>query len=176
MPQDFFFAAKPSRAFVLGACLFFACSRPGSNTAPASGAASIASAPEPPAASASAEVPAQAAPSAASAPSVYGQATRQIGAKPGAHFSVLLPASIATPMKWRIDPTPDVAVLALLGESYADAPPADCSDCSGYAGTRRFDFEAKAPGKATLDFQYRPLTQPKAPPEQHVHIDVSVAP
>ena len=79
-------------------------------------------------------------------------------------------------MKWCIDPGPDAAVLGLLDESYADAPPSDCADCTGYSGTRRFDFEAKAPGNVALDFSYRPLTQPKAPAEKQVHIDVRVSP
>jgi predicted secreted protein len=131
-------------------------------------------APEPDAGAASPALSAP--PSAPSAGSpAYGQTTRQINGKPGERFSVLLPASIGTPMKWRIDVTPDSAVLAVAGESYTDAPPSDCADCIGYAGTRRFDFEAKGPGKAALDFSYRPLTQPKAPAEKQVHIDVSVS-
>jgi predicted secreted protein len=164
--------------FVLGALAVVACSRPGSDTAPASSVVSVptATTAEP----ASAPVASSAAPpsatATASAVNVYGQTTHQISVKPGARFSVLLPASIGTPMKWRIDPTPDAAVLSVLGESYADAPPADCADCTGYAGTRRFDFDAKAPGKVALDFAYRPLTQPKGPAEKQVHIDVSVAP
>jgi predicted secreted protein len=167
--------------FVLGALAVVACSRPGSDTAPVSSAASVPTATTEPT---SAPVAASVAPSAASpgatavasAVNVYGQTTHQISVKPGARFSVLLPASIGTAMKWRIDPTPDAAVLSVLGESYADAPPADCADCTGYAGTRRFDFDAKAPGKVALDFAYRPLTQPKGPAEKQVHIDVSVAP
>jgi predicted secreted protein len=166
---------------LLAALVSAACSRPGSNSAPASSAVSVPSAtstlaPEPQA-SAAAPAASAAVPAAASAGNpVYGQASHQINSKPGEHFSVLLPASIGTPMKWRIDVAPDSAVLAVLGESYTDAPPSDCADCTGYAGTRRFDFEAKGPGKVPLDFSYRPLTQPKAPAEKQVHIDVSVAP
>src|SRR6478736_54736 len=181
MLQDFF-VVRASCAFALGAFLLFACSRPGANTSPASSAVSTPSAAEPEASSSSAPAPAVSAPVAggaqvaANTPAVYAQGTRQISAKPGARFSVLLPASIGTPMKWRIDPAPESAVLSVLGESYADAPPADCSDCTGYSGTRRFDFEAKNPGKTVLNFEYRPLTEPKGPSEKQVHIDVSVAP
>ncbi|HEY5372655.1 MAG TPA: protease inhibitor I42 family protein [Polyangiaceae bacterium] len=174
-----------SRLSALCVLAVVGCSRPGSETAPA---ASVATAPvatavtsstvpaaEPPASVTSAV--ASAAPAAANAGAhVYGQTSHQIAAKPGEHFSVLLPASIGTPMKWRIDLAPDAAVLGLLGESYADAPPSDCADCTGYTGTRRFDLDAKAPGNVALDFSYRPLTQAKAPAEKQVHIDVRVSP
>jgi hypothetical protein len=163
------------RASLLGVFAAVGCSRPGADTAPASsvltapGAVVASGAPTP-------EPTPSATPGTTSATNhVYSQATRQITAKPGERFSVVLPASIGTPMKWRIDPAPDAAILGVLGESYTDSPPSDCADCTGYAGTRRFDFEAKVPGKLALDFGYRPLTQPKAPPEKQVHIDVSVS-
>ncbi|MEP7051522.1 MAG: protease inhibitor I42 family protein [Pseudomonadota bacterium] len=104
----------------------------------------------------------------------YDENTKTITAKAGAHFSLLLPANVTTPMKWRIQPTPDAAVLTLAGESYSETPPAGCAGCTGYPGTKRFDFEAHARGKQTLHVSYGSLTDPSAKPEKELRIVVTV--
>jgi predicted secreted protein len=118
--------------------------------------------------------PPSALPPAAEKAATYDANTKAITAKAGTHFALLLPATISTPMKWRMQPAPDAAVLSVVGESYSDTPPADCAGCTGYPGTKRFDFEAHAPGKQTLHLAYGSLTDPKAKPEKELTIDVTV--
>ncbi len=163
-------------AFLLCTGFAWGCGRPGADSAPASSAPSAASA-EPAAkvVSPSTSVSEERAP-ASPGNAVYDETAQQITSKPGSHFSVLLPASIGTPMKWRIEPAPDPAILSVLAESYSEAPPSDCPGCTGYGGTRRFDFAAKSAGKLTLDFAYRSLTAAKGPAEKQVHLVVTVVP
>jgi hypothetical protein len=87
---------------------------------------------------------------------------------------VALPANVTTPMKWRIEPEPDAAVLALADRRYADQPPADCAGCTGYGGTDSFTFETKGAGAATLHFRYLPL-RGEGPAQREVSIEVRVA-
>lgn len=105
---------------------------------------------------------------------IYDASAKTIEVASGARFIVALPANIATPMRWRIEPTPAVGVLSTPTESYHDAPPADCAGCTGYPGTRVFAFEALGVGKTTLRLVYRSLTDAKAKPEQEVVIEVTV--
>ena len=133
------------------------------------------SAPAPPSAPSSVSSSAVATkPAGKTAPATYDVNTQSITAKAGAHFALLLPATISTPMKWRIQPAPDAAVLSVAGESYSDAPPADCAGCTGYPGTKRFDFDTHAAGKQSLHLSYGSLTDPKAKPEKELTIDVTV--
>ena len=160
--------------------LFCACSKPspapvGPDSAVSVPSASEASAPATavPAASApsaSAAAPASKAPETAS----YDENTKAITAKAGSRFSLLLPANVSTPMKWRIQPAPDTAILIVAGERYAETPPANCAGCTGYPGTKRFDFDAHGAGKQTLHLSYGSLTDPKAKPEKVLTIDVTV--
>lgn len=104
----------------------------------------------------------------------YDEHTKAITAKAGAHFSVLLPANVTTPMKWRIQPAPNAAVLTLAGESYSETPPTNCAGCTGYPGTKRFDFNAQGAGKETLHLSYGSLTDASAKPEKELSIAITV--
>jgi predicted secreted protein len=114
-----------------------------------------------------------AAATAAPTSSTYDESVRSIEVAVGGSFVVALPANITTPMRWRIEPAPDTALLS-VSETYADTPPPVCKGCAGYPGTRSFSFEAHAPGKLTLHFAYRPLTDPKAAAEQELDVQVNV--
>jgi len=91
----------------------------------------------------------------------YSEGTKSISAKVGSRFAVALPSNITIPMKWRLEPAPDAKLLTLTDEKHFDQPPAGCDGCVGYGGTRLFHFEAKGPGKQTLKFAFRPLSDPK---------------
>jgi predicted secreted protein len=114
------------------------------------------------------------APAAATGPHVYPAVTTSIQAAPGEHFLVALPANITVPMKWRLEPAPDAKILSVGEEKYVEQPPADCSGCTGYGGTRLFAFTAAAAGSATLHFALRPLTDPKGSAQKEVTITVTV--
>ena len=113
-------------------------------------------------------------PAATAGPRTYADSTPSIQAAPGEHFSVALPANITVPMKWRLEPAPDAKVLAVGEEKYVEQPPADCSGCTGYGGTRVFSFTATSSGKATLHFTLRPLTDPHGPSQKDVTVAVEV--
>ena len=154
-----------------------ACSKPSPTPVGPDSAVSVPSAAAPETAAPPASAPptmAAAKPAEKAAPATYDVNTKSITAKAGTHFALLLPATISTPMKWRIQPAPDAAVLSVAGESYSDTPPADCAGCTGYPGTKRFDFDAHAAGKQTLHLSYGSLTDPKAKPEKELTIDVTV--
>jgi predicted secreted protein len=106
----------------------------------------------------------------------YAEGAKSISAKPGERFAVALPANVTIPMKWRIEPAPDAALLKLLEEKYFDEPPMGCDGCTGYGGTRVFSFEARGAGKTTLHFALKPLTNPAAKAEKEVSIEVTVGP
>jgi predicted secreted protein len=103
----------------------------------------------------------------------YDASTKRIEAKVGERFTVALPANIATPMRWRIA-APASSQLSAPTESYHDAPPAECTGCTGYAGTRMLSFEALQAGTTTLKLAYGSLTDPSAPPEREVVIEVLI--
>jgi predicted secreted protein len=113
------------------------------------------------------------APVAAGSPT-YGEGTKSINAKAGSRFAVALPSNITIPMKWRLEPAPDGKLLTLTEEKHFDQPPPGCDGCVGYGGTRLFHFEAKGPGKQTLRFALRPLTDPKGKAQKEVAIDVVI--
>jgi predicted secreted protein len=104
----------------------------------------------------------------------YSEGTKSISAKVGSRFAVALPSNITIPMKWRLEPAPDGKLLSLTEEKHFDQPPPGCDGCVGYGGTRLFSFEAKAPGKQTLKFALRPLTDPKGKAQKEVSIDVAI--
>jgi predicted secreted protein len=106
----------------------------------------------------------------------YAEGTKAITAKVGERFAIALPANVTIPMKWRIDPPPDVKLLAAGEEKYFEEPPKGCDGCTGYGGTRVFPFEAKAAGTTTLHFALRPLSDPKGKAHKEASIDVTVAP
>ena len=113
-------------------------------------------------------------PGAAGTTRVYAESSASIQASVGEKFSVALPANITVPMKWRLEPPPDAKLLALGGERYVDQPPADCSGCTGYGGTRIFDFAATGSGNVKLHFALRPLSDPQGTAQKEVSIDVTV--
>jgi len=127
------------------------------------------SVPEPNAPEPSAPVPSTPTPAA-----TYDASTKRIEAKVGERFTVALPANIATPMRWRVVSSPTSSPLSAPTESYHDAPPAECTGCTGYAGTRMLSFEALQAGSTTLKLAYGSLTDPSAPPEREVVIEVLV--
>ncbi len=161
---------KPVVSALFTGALLLACSKPSPAPVGPDSAVSVPSTIEvtPPSAGAAPEAKAP------EKPASYDASTKAITAKAGTHFSLLLPANVTTPMKWRMQPAPDAAVLSVAGESYSDTPPADCAGCTGYPGTKRFDFDAHAAGKQTLHLSYGSLTDPKAKPEKELTIDVTV--
>ncbi|MEO7032766.1 MAG: protease inhibitor I42 family protein [Polyangiaceae bacterium] len=158
-------------SFLCCSALLAACSKPGPTAVGPDSAVSVPTATAPAASPTSAPTPDAKAPE---KPAAYDVNTKSITAKSGTHFVLLLPATISTPMKWRMQPPPDAAVLTLAGESYTEAPPTDCAGCTGYPGTKQFEFEAHAAGKQTLHLAYGSLTDPKAKPEKELSIDVTV--
>lgn len=115
-----------------------------------------------------------AAPPAANGARTYGDSTTSISAAVGESFVVALPANVTLPMKWRLEPPPEPKLLTVGDEKYVEQPPADCPGCTGYGGTRLFSFSAAGPGKGTLHFALRPLTDPHGAAQKELSIAVEV--
>ncbi len=104
----------------------------------------------------------------------YADSTTTISAAVGESFVVALPANVTVPMKWRLEPPPEPKLLRTGDEKYVEHPPADCPRCTGYGGTRLFNFTAAGAGKLTLHFALRPLTDPHGAAQKEVSISVEI--
>jgi predicted secreted protein len=84
----------------------------------------------------------------------YDKTSRSIAARTGERFAVALEANASTGASWRLDPSPDAAVVALADQKYTSQPPPNCPSCAGFGGTETFTFTAVGVGNATLHFKY----------------------